>query len=435
MTQLQYALEGKITPEMLEVAKKENVDPEWLRQEIARGRIVIPKNINHNFSPEGVGYGLRTKVNANIGTSPDRINPEQELKKLDIAVKYGAHSVMDLSTGGRLNFIRLQILRHSPVMVGTVPIYAVATQLGADGLEFHKMDPEMLFKEIERQARQGVDFMTIHAGITRTTVHFEEGSERVGGIVSRGGSLLKKWMFENNAENPLYEHFDRVLDICEQYDVTISLGDAVRPGAWMDATDRGQIAELLVLGELVDKARKRGVQVMVEGPGHVPLDQIEMNVKLMKRVTNEAPFYVLGPLTTDAAAGYDHIVSAIGGAIAASAGADFLCYVTPAEHLTLPNEEDVKLGVIASVIAAHSADIVKNVGGARERDLAMSKARRDLNWEEMFKHALFPDDARDRREASESSDEEYCTMCGPLCAVRTDSSIKKILEVEPLLKK
>jgi phosphomethylpyrimidine synthase len=421
-TQLHYARAGKITPEMQTVANRENVNTEWLRNEIAEGRTVIPKNRNHNFEPRGIGAGLTTKVNANLGTSEKHCHLPEELEKLKIAVKYGADSIMDLSTGGNLRVILKKILNTSPVMVGTVPIYSVATRLLAREKTIASLDPEELFNEIEFQAKAGVDFMTLHCGVTRSTVSFLHNDDRVCGIVSRGGAILKRWMAENNAENPLYEHYDRILDICEKHDVTISLGDGLRPGAGADATDRGQIAELLVLGELVDRARERGVQVMVEGPGHMPLNQIEMNMKLMKRICHDAPFYVLGPLTTDSAPGYDHIVSAIGGTVAAIHGADFLCYVTPAEHLCLPNAEDVRNGVIASRIAAHSADVVNNVNGARQRDFIMSKARRDLDWETMYRQALDPEMARMRKNDSESSEEDHCTMCGNLCAVKNDKA-------------
>lgn len=421
-TQLHYARAGKITPEMQTVANRENVNTEWLRNEIAEGRTVIPKNRNHNFEPRGIGAGLTTKVNANLGTSEKHCHLPEELEKLKIAVKYGADSIMDLSTGGNLRVILKKILNTSPVMVGTVPIYSVATRLLAREKTIASLDPEELFNEIEFQAKAGVDFMTLHCGVTRSTVSFLQNDDRVCGIVSRGGAILKRWMAENNAENPLYEHYDRILDICEKHDVTISLGDGLRPGAGADATDRGQIAELLVLGELVDRARERGVQVMVEGPGHMPLNQIEMNMKLMKRICHDAPFYVLGPLTTDSAPGYDHIVSAIGGTVAAIHGADFLCYVTPAEHLCLPNAEDVRNGVIASRIAAHSADVVNNVNGARQRDFIMSKARRDLDWETMYRQALDPEMARKRKNDSESSEEDHCTMCGNLCAVKNDKA-------------
>ncbi len=419
-TQLQYAKNGQLTGEIKAVAEQENVNTEWLMNEIAHGRIVIPKNINHDFAVRAIGNGLKTKINANIGTSEKRCNFAEEVEKMQTAIKYGADSIMDLSTGGDLHLILKKILEQSPVMVGTVPIYGVATHLLREGKQLHQLDPEDLFKEIEFQAEAGVDFMTLHCGVTKTSVSFLENDKRVCGIVSRGGSVLKRWMQVNSAENPLYEQYDRVLDICERYDITISLGDGIRPGSGEDASDRGQMAELLVLGELVDRARDRGVQVIVEGPGHVPLDQIEMNVKIMKKVCKEAPFYVLGPLTTDSAPGYDHIVGAIGGAVAAMYGADFLCYVTPAEHLCLPTVEDVKHGVMASLVAAQSADVVKNVNGARQRDHIISEARRKLDWETMFEYSLDPETARKRKKESESSEDDYCSMCGNLCAVKTD---------------
>ncbi len=421
-TQLHYARSGKITPEMKTVASREHVDAEWLRNEIAEGRTVIPKNRNHDFEPRGIGAGLTTKVNANIGTSEKHCSLPEELQKLEIAVNYGADSIMDLSTGGDLRAHVQTMLKESSVMVGTVPIYSVATRLLETDKNVADLDPEELFHEIEFQAEAGVDFMTLHCGVTKSTVSFLQNDERLCGIVSRGGAILKRWMTENNAENPLYEQYDRILDICVKHDVTVSLGDGLRPGAGADATDRGQISELLVLGELVDRARARGVQVMVEGPGHMSLDQFEMNMKLMKSVCHQAPFYVLGPLTTDSAPGYDHIVSAIGGTVAAIHGADFLCYVTPAEHLCLPNADDVRNGVVASRIAAHSADLVNNVKGARERDYLMSKARRDLDWEAMYSLALDSDMARKRKIDSESSEEDHCTMCGNLCAVKNDKA-------------
>lgn len=423
MTQLQQALKGVITNEMKIVAANEQVDAAWLRQEIAAGRIVIPKNVNHSFPVRGIGSGLSTKINANIGTSEKHCNLKEEIEKMKIAVKYGADALMDLSTGGNLHQILKQIIAESDVMIGTVPIYGVATKILAEGKKISQLDPEELFQEIELQAQMGVDFMTLHCGVTRSSLSFLDNDQRVCGIVSRGGALLKRWIVDNNKENPLYEQYDRVLEICKKYDVTISLGDGLRPGSGADATDRGQVAELLILGELVDRARAAGVQVMVEGPGHMPFDQIEMNMKLMKRVCHDAPFYVLGPLVTDCAPGYDHIVGAIGGTLAAINGADFLCYVTPAEHLCLPNENDVKEGVMASRIAAHSADIVKNVKGSRERDQIISKARRDLDWETMFKMALDPEIARKRKKESESSEEDHCSMCGNLCAVKNDRNI------------
>lgn len=423
-TQLQQALKGIVTQEMIDVAKKENADPEWLRNEITLGRIVIPKNINHDFPARGIGNRLSTKINANIGTSEKHCNFSEEIEKLKIAVRYGADSVMDLSTGGDLRMILQQILKESSVMVGTVPIYSVATRLLCKGKKIAQLDPEDLFNEIEFQAKMGVDFMTLHCGVTKSSLSYLNNDERVCGIVSRGGALLKRWITDNNNENPLYEQYNRILDICEQYDVTISLGDGLRPGCGADATDRGQIAELLIQGELVDHARKRGVQVIVEGPGHMPMDQIEMNMKLMKKICHEAPLYVLGPLTTDSAPGYDHIVGAIGGTVAAIHGADFLCYVTPSEHLCLPNANDVKEGVIASRIAAQSADVVKNIDRARQRDYTISKARRDLDWETIYNNAIDPEMARKRRNESESSAEDYCTMCGNLCAVKNDKNIQ-----------
>ncbi|NTW33108.1 MAG: phosphomethylpyrimidine synthase ThiC [Bacteroidetes bacterium] len=423
MTQMQYALKGTITKEMMQVATNEELAPEWICSEVAAGRITIPKNINHNFDAVGIGNGLRTKINANIGTSEKHCNQEEEIRKLDISIKYGADSIMDLSTGGDLQKILERVIKHSPVMVGTVPIYKVMANLLMENKTFSQMKPDDIFSEIERQAIMGVDFMTLHCGVTRNSLSFLKNDERILGIVSRGGSLLRRWMEKNNAENPLFEQYDRVLDICEKYDVTISLGDGLRPGAGADASDRGQFAELLILGELVDRARARGVQVIVEGPGHMPLDQIEMNIKLMKKICKQAPFYVLGPLTTDIAPGYDHIVGAIGGAIAAAAGVDFLCYLTPAEHLCLPDEEDVKQGVIASRIAAQSGDIVKGVKSAIRQNNAMSKARRDLNWEAMFNCAIDPEQARKRKSSSESADEDHCTMCGNLCAIKTDRDI------------
>ncbi|HOT14155.1 MAG TPA: phosphomethylpyrimidine synthase ThiC [Bacteroidales bacterium] len=422
-TQIQKAKEGIITPEMLEVANKENVDVNWLRDEIAFGRIVIPKNKNHTFPVRGIGKGLSTKINANIGTSEKHCNISEEMEKMKVAIKYGADAIMDLSTGGNLHKILQQIISESSVMVGTVPVYGVVARLLSEGKRIAQLEPEDLFNEIEIQAQMGVDFMTLHCGVTRHSLSFLDNDKRVCGIVSRGGALLKRWILDNKKENPLYEQYDRILEICKKYDVTISLGDGLRPGCGADATDRGQISELLILGELVDRAREMGVQVMVEGPGHMPLDQIEINMRLMKKLCHNAPFYVLGPLVTDSAPGYDHIVGAIGGTIAAIYGADFLCYVTPAEHLCLPNISDVKEGVMAGKIAAHSADIVKNIYGSRQRDYVVSKARRELDWDTIFINALDPEMAQKRKLESESSNEDYCTMCGSLCAVKNDKNI------------
>ncbi len=424
MTQLESALKGIITPEMEIVARKENRTKEYIRDLVAQGKIVIPKNINHDFSAVGIGLGLTTKVNSNIGTSEKHCDIEEELEKLKTSVKYGADSIMDLSTGGDLTAILKMMVHSSPLMVGTVPIYNVMSKLLSEGKAFYDMTSDLLFEEIENHAKIGVDFITVHCGITKQSVATYETSDRLLGIVSRGGSLIKQWMKNHNCENPLYEEYDRLLEICAKYDVTLSLGDGMRPGCQSDASDRGQFAELLVLGELVDRARNRGVQVMVEGPGHIPLDQVEMNVKLMKSICKEAPFYVLGPLVTDIASGYDHITGAIGGALAAGAGVDFLCYVTPAEHLCLPTADDVKQGIIATKIAAHAGDIVKKVPGAIERDHRVSQARREFDWNTIYVNSLDPELAKERKDNSESKNDDYCTMCGKLCAVRTDRGIE-----------
>ena len=423
MTQLQAAREGRITEDMRIVAQDEGREPEWIRTEIAAGRIVIPKNRHRDFHPRAVGSGLSTKVNANIGTSQEHCNLEEELRKLEVAVAAGADSVMDLSTGGILEKIRTEILRRSSVMVGTVPIYAAVTRLIQDGKDDVDLTADLLFDEIEAQAQAGVDFVTVHAGVTRASIAALETDLRILGVVSRGGSLTRRWIGHHGQENPLYAQYDRLLDICEAHDVTLSLGDGLRPGAQADATDRGQLAELLVLGELVDRARERGVQVMVEGPGHVPLGDVILNMQLEKRICKNAPFYVLGPLPTDVAPGYDHLVGAIGGALAAANGADFLCYVTPAEHLCLPDEADVREGVIASKIAAHIADAAKGVPGAAERDRRISRARRNFDWEAIYRDAIDPELARRRKESSESKGEDHCTMCGGLCAVKTDRKV------------
>lgn len=385
---------------------------------------MIPKNINHDFSALGIGYGLKTKVNSNIGTSEKHCVIEEELEKLKTSVKYGADSIMDLSTGGDLTAILKLMVNSSPLMVGTVPIYNVMSKLLAEGKAFYDMTADLLFEEIENHAKIGVDFITVHCGITKQSIATYETSDRLLGIVSRGGSLIKQWMKNHKSENPLYAEYDRLLEICAKYDVTLSLGDGMRPGSQYDASDRGQFAELLVLGQLVDRARKRGVQVMVEGPGHIPLDQVEMNVKIMKSICKEAPFYVLGPLVTDIASGYDHITGAIGGALAAGAGVDFLCYVTPAEHLCLPTADDVKQGIIATKIAAHAGDIVKKIPGAIEKDHKVSKARREFDWNTIYANSLDPELAKERKDNSESKDDDYCTMCGKLCAVRTDRGIE-----------
>lgn len=416
-TQLQYAIKGYITPEMEQAASFDHVSPEWLCAQIASGKCVIPKNKHRNFKARAIGNGLTTKINANVGTSAKRCFVKHELTKLKIATQYGADAVMDLSTGGDLHSILKNILSESPVMVGTVPIYTVVARKETSSSTI--FDADELINEIETQAKMGVDFMTLHAAITRRSLSIIEAKSRITGIVSRGGSLMYAYMKTSGNENPLYEHFDKILEICQKYDVTISLGDALRPGSGHDANDACQIEELLVQGELVRRAWEKGVQVMVEGPGHMPLNQIEMSIRLMKKLCHGAPIYVLGPLTTDAAAGYDHIAGAIGGAIAATYGADFLCYVTPAEHLCLPTEEDVKLGVIATRIAAHSADVAKGIPSALTRDQNLSKARFNLQWDQMFQYMLEPELAQKRRSESESASEEVCTMCGDLCAMKT----------------
>jgi len=399
MTQLERARKGEITPEMETVARTESIDPELLREKIAAGTVVIPANINHkNLKPCGVGKGLSTKVNANIGTSSDYGDVSTELEKLRISIEAGADTVMDLSTGGDIPAFLQASVDASTVAIGTVPIY----QAGIDAINEHgaivKMTPDQMFKAIEDNAKDGVDFVTVHCGVTLGAIARLKAQGRVTDIVSRGGAFLTGWMLFNERENPLYEQFDRLLDIAREYDVTLSLGDGMRPGCLADATDRTQIEELITLGELGIRSRDAGVQVMVEGPGHVPLDQIETNIRLQKSLCQDAPFYVLGPLVTDIGAGYDHITSAIGGALAAMAGADFLCYVTPSEHLAIPDAADVREGVMASRIAAHAADIVKGIPGAAERDRKMAEARKALDWEAQARLALDPEKVRSVRQ-------------------------------------
>jgi phosphomethylpyrimidine synthase len=416
-TQLVQARAGIVTDEMRAVAADEGLDPELIRQRVACGTIVIPKNRHHDFHAIGIGQGLRTKVNANLGASGLHQFLDEEVRKLEAAIRYGADAVMDLSTGSEIDRVRAELLCRSPVALGTVPIYQVAAESS-----IQSMDVETLFACIEKQACQGVDFMTVHCGVTRETVRRLRAHDRLAGIVSRGGALLASWIEATGRENPLYEHFDRLCDIFVEHDVTFSLGDGLRPGATGDASDRGQVSELLVLGELAERARARGCQVMIEGPGHVPLDQIAANVMLEKRLTGGAPFYVLGPLTIVFAPGYDHITAAIGGAAAAAAGADFLCYVTPAEHLRLPDMQDVIDGVVATRIAACSGDLVKGISGAKERNDAMSRARKALDWEAQYRLALDPDKARRYKEGSEAAGAKVCTMCGSLCAMSLDSA-------------
>ena len=419
-TQMQAARLGRITDQMKFVAAEENIAVETIRERVANGTIAICANVNHISltNPRGVGEGLRTKVNANIGTSSTFPNVEPELEKLDEAIKCGADSVMDLSTGNNIDQSRQKIIEHSTIMVGTVPIYQATVEAIKTRGAVVKMTEEDLFKAIEKQAIDGADFMTLHCGVTRAAIERMRNQKREMDIVSRGGSFMAAWILHNEKENPLLERFDDLLDICEKYDVTISLGDGMRPGCIADATDRAQLTELITLGELVDRAWARGVQVMVEGPGHVPFDQISANMKLEKRLCHNAPFYVLGPLVTDVAPGYDHITAAIGGTMAAVNGADFLCYVTPAEHLALPTIQDVHDGVIVSRIAAHAADIVKGVAGAREWDLKMARARKVLDWDRQMDLAIDPELARSKRSARNPSGEEACSMCGEYCAVK-----------------
>jgi phosphomethylpyrimidine synthase len=409
----------KLTKNVLKrVAAAESIPVETLAELVARGLVVIPFNPNHSPArPAGIGKGLRTKVNVNIGTSRDFPLLSDELRKVKISLEYGADALMDLSTGGDLRKIRKAILARTPVPLGTVPIYQAAVKAIDRGATIVDMTEDDLFEAIESQAREGVDFMTVHCGLTMKAIGRLKQQGRVADVVSRGGAFHLAWMLHNGKENPFYAKFDRLLEMARRLDVTLSLGDGLRPGSILDATDRPQIEELLTLGELVKRAREAGVQVMVEGPGHVPLDQIEMNVHLEKRVCHGAPFYVLGPLVTDIAPGYDHIVAAIGGAIAAAAGADFLCYVTPAEHLGLPTDDDVREGLIASRIAAHAADIVKGVPGALERDLELARARKRLDWETQRKLAIDPAKfaaVRKRRKTRSKA----CSMCGDFCAMR-----------------
>ena len=419
MTQMSMARKGELTEEMRTVAKQEGVAPEQIRDGVAEGTIVIPKNLGHKLSrPIGIGKGLRTKVNANIGTSTDYINPEEELEKAKVSWEAGADTIMDLSTGGDLDQIRRQILRESPLPVGTVPIYQAAIETIAQKGALVHMDRGKIFEVIERQAQDGVDFVTVHCGVTRGVFERLRLQGRVMDIVSRGGAFLVTWMLANGEENPLYEDFDRLLDIAQRYDLTLSLGDGFRPGSIVDATDRPQLEELIVLGELTKRAWEKEVQVMIEGPGHVPLDQVEANVLLEKKLCYGAPFYVLGPLVTDIAPGYDHIGCAIGGAVAAAAGADFLCYVTPGEHLRLPGVKEVREGVMAARVAAHAGDLVKGVKGAWDWDLRMSKARKRLDWEEQIRLSIDPELARRAREESRPMLSDVCTMCGEYCAVK-----------------
>lgn len=422
-TQMEAARKGYLTSQMETVAKKEGMDTVKLMELVSTGRVAIPANIGHSaLNAEGIGEGLKTKINVNLGISGDCHDYTREFEKVHLAIQLGAEAIMDLSNYGRTHDFRRRLIETSPAMIGTVPIYDAVGYLEKDLLHITAAD---FLKVVEAHAKEGVDFMTIHAGLTRHSISSFRQSGRLTNIVSRGGSLLFAWMEMTGEENPFYEHYDKVLEILREYDVTISLGDALRPGSIHDSSDPGQLSELIELGHLTQRAWKKDVQVMVEGPGHMAIDEIAANMKLQKRLCHGAPFYVLGPLVTDIAPGYDHITSAIGGAIAASNGADFLCYVTPAEHLRLPDLSDVKEGVIASKIAAHAADIAKGIPGARIWDNKMSDARRRLDWDEMFTLSIDPKKARSYFESAPPSDQHSCSMCGKMCALRTTNQILK----------
>ena len=425
VTQIDFARAGQITPQMKEVAEREHRDPEYIRERVADGRIAIPANIVHikkGMRAFGVGEGLSTKVNVNLGISGDKADAAEEWKKVKIAEDFGADAIMDLSNSGKTRQFRQQLIDETPLMVGTVPMYDA---IGYMEKPLVKLTKDDLFEVVRTHAEDGVDFMTIHCGINKSVTKTFKETGRLMNIVSRGGSLLFGWMEVTGNENPFYEFYDELLEICHEYDVTISLGDSCRPGCLYDSNDATETAEMIVLGKLCKRAWAAGVQVMVEGPGHMALDEIAANMKLQKRLCHNAPFYVLGPLVTDIGVGYDHITAAIGGAISASSGADFLCYVTPAEHLCLPNAQDVLDGLMATKIAAHAADIAKKVPHARDMDDKMGQARRKLDWDAMWKCALDPVTGKKRYEESPAATEGTCTMCGKMCAVRT---VNKIFE-------
>lgn len=425
VTQIDFARAGQITPQMKEVAEREHRDPEYIRERVADGRIAIPANIVHikkGMRAFGVGEGLSTKVNVNLGISGDKADAAEEWKKVKIAEDFGADAIMDLSNSGKTRQFRQQLIDETPLMVGTVPMYDA---IGYMEKPLVKLTKDDLFEVVRAHAEDGVDFMTIHCGINKSVTKTFKETGRLMNIVSRGGSLLFGWMEVTGNENPFYEYFDELLEICHEYDVTISLGDSCRPGCLYDSNDATETAEMIELGKLCKRAWAAGVQVMVEGPGHMALDEIAANMKLQKRLCHNAPFYVLGPLVTDIGVGYDHITAAIGGAISASSGADFLCYVTPAEHLCLPNAQDVLDGLMATKIAAHAADIAKKVPHARDMDDKMGQARRKLDWDAMWKCALNPVTGKKRYEESPAATEGTCTMCGKMCAVRT---VNKVFE-------
>lgn len=427
MSQINEAKTGNITEEMKMTANQEGLSPDYIRKHIADGSVVIPYNKKHKTVSilSAIGKGLRTKVNANIGTSPEHSILEEELEKLKVLIEVKADTVMDLSTGGDIDKIRRTIIENSLIPVGTVPIYQAAIE-ASKRKGIVNMGEEEIFEVIEKQAEDGVDFMTVHCGVTMQSIERLKNQGRTLDIVSRGGAFLTTWMLHNNKENPLFENYDRLLKIAKKYDVTLSLGDGMRPGCIADATDRSQIQEIIILGELAQKALKEGVQVIIEGPGHMPINQIEANVLLEKKICNNAPFYVLGPLVTDIAPGYDHITAAIGGTLAAYYGADFLCYLTPSEHLRLPTVEDVREGVIITRIAAHAADIAKGVKEAMGKDMEMAKARKNLDWKRQISLAIDPEKAKRMREESKITSDK-CTMCGEFCAIDV---LKKYLKTD-----
>ena len=415
-TQMDAARQGIVTSQMNIVARKEKMAPETLRELIAAGKVIIPANRNHtNLDPEGVGQGLRTKINVNLGISKDCCDVDLEMDKVRLALALKTEAIMDLSCYGKTREFRRRLVETSPAMIGTVPIYDA---VGFYDKNLKDLTVDDIFDVVERHCEDGVDFLTIHAGLNRSAAEKIKRRERITNIVSRGGSLMFTWMQLNDQENPFYEYYDRLLEICQAHDVSLSLGDGCRPGCLHDSTDASQVEELITLGELTKLAWEKNVQVMIEGPGHMALNEIAGNMMLEKRLCHGAPFYVLGPIVTDVAPGYDHITSAIGGAVAAASGADFLCYVTPAEHLRLPDLEDMKAGIIAVRIAAHAADIAKGIPGARDWDDAMGRARADLDWKRMLSLAMDPEKATRYRESSQPEHEDSCTMCGKMCAVR-----------------
>lgn len=427
-TQMEAAKKGIVTPQMEIVSQKENMEVEKLMELVASGQIAIPANVHHtSLSPEGIGSGLRTKINVNLGISGDSKDYDRELKKVQMAIDFGAEAIMDLSNYGKTHDFREKLIEMSPAMIGSVPMYDAIGYLEKDLLEITAKD---FLRVVEAHAREGVDFVTIHAGLNRRAVESFRRAGRKMNIVSRGGSLLFAWMEMTGNENPFFEYYDEVLEILREHDVTISIGDALRPGCIADSSDAGQIAELIEIGSLTKRAWEKDVQVLVEGPGHMAMDEIAANMKMEKRICHNAPFYVLGPLVTDIAPGYDHITSAIGGAIAAANGADFLCYVTPAEHLRLPDVSDVREGIVASKIAAHAADIAKGIKGARDIDNRMAEARHKMDWDEMFDIAIDGKKAKEYFESTPPADRHTCSMCGKMCAVRTTNMILEGKKVE-----